>query len=260
MPGFFPVITSFRRGTGGLSRRGSLSSQAAGDRKDFSGSVRPPAIPGIVLMIPHKSSDVNREFEPNFGGRRERAASAAAQPQPPKTETRRSMIFTGIRHRTSTASRGRPFRPGQRHLLSSRTARRAKKRQDGRHGGRLFPILGVCAKQKLRKAKKRHGWPAWMPAVTIPLGFSRSENPRPKNGTEAVALGRHGGRLFPLPGVLQSKTPGPKMARMADRMSAVTNSWSFCEAKTPKGEKTAWMPFFRPRKGEEGRVAPGPER
>jgi hypothetical protein len=32
-------------------------------------------------------------------------------------------------------------------------------------------------------------------------GFLRSENPTPKNGTEAIALGRHGGRLFPLPGV-----------------------------------------------------------
>jgi hypothetical protein len=61
---------------------------------------------------------------------------------------------------------------------------------DALAGRRLFPILGVFAKQK-PQAQNPHGWPAWMPAVSISWGFAQ-QNPRPKSGTEAAFGQRKG--------------------------------------------------------------------
>jgi hypothetical protein len=80
--------------------------------------------------------------------------------------------------------------------------------------------------------------PAWMPAVSIPWGFAK-QNPKPKSGMDAAALGRQDVGCF--------------------------QCWSLREAQTPKGEKTAGGRFFaraRARRGAEQprREAAGPER
>jgi hypothetical protein len=72
-----------------------------------------------------------------------------------------------------------------------------------------------------------------MSAVTIPWGFAE-QNPMPKSGMEAVALGRHGGRLFPLLGVFaQQKLRKAKIRMDAPAwMPAVTNSWGLSDKFT----------------------------
>jgi hypothetical protein len=54
-----------------------------------------------------------------------------------------------------------------------------------------------------------------MSAVSIPWGFAE-QNPKPKSGTDAVALGRHGCRLFPFLGFSHSENPQPKIRMDAD--------------------------------------------
>jgi hypothetical protein len=88
------------------------------------------------------------------------------------------------------------------------------------------------------------------------LGFPRSKNPKPKNdrmcrqdvgciqclefARSANSERRKTARMPAVSisrGFCEAKTPCPKSAWMADRMSAVSNTWSLRGAQTPKGEK-----------------------
>jgi hypothetical protein len=96
-------------------------------------------------------------------------------------------------------------------------------------------------------------------------GFSMFLLSRSTNDMDVIALGRQDAGCFRSWG-FAARNPKPKSGtEAADSMSAVSNAWSFCVAKTPNGEKTAWMPCFaraRDRRGAEQprRAAPGPER
>jgi hypothetical protein len=73
------------------------------------------------------------------------------------------------------------------------------------------------------------------------LGFSRGENPMPKSGMDAVALGRHGGRLFPMLEFARSaNSEGEKRHGWPAGMPAVSNVGVCAERKLRRRE-TAWM-------------------
>jgi hypothetical protein len=75
------------------------------------------------------------------------------------------------------------------------------------------------------------------------------KTPGSKNGTDAIALGRQGGRLFPFPRVFaEQKLRKAKNGTEARQDVGASNFLGVLRAKPP-AQKMAWMPFFEQRKG-----------